>query len=336
MRPTTRNLTLCLALLATLSTHAGFLEKIAEKRRDSVKEFDLNESPATLAKTFVDAKKPSALKGIKRVAIPNFQVEFAVENSTSAFGGGTAGSASVKSRVMLIGIEDAVFQKIADDLYDKLVADLTAAGIEVLPYDKFKDNEHYQKIKSKFRPSATEMRSQDGRSKFYSAHGQPMYFFGKDTHIGGVSAIGEAFTTVQPQNIEPSIARDLDAALLSVRMMVDIAKQESSGQHLMGGFASVKTEAQLNIMAQFTDYKVLTPHNGMAVISLVKNINSAEQVFEMKKASDVNIDASAFGGADTKKIAYVLVATPETYSKAVAAHLNAAHAMFMSVMKENL
>src|ERR1043165_1982690 len=92
------NLTLSLVvLLAAIPTHAGFLEDIAAKKRDSVKEFDLSGDPAAMAKTFVEGKKLTALKGVKRVAIPNFQVEFAVENSTSAFGGGTGGSASVKS-----------------------------------------------------------------------------------------------------------------------------------------------------------------------------------------------------------------------------------------------
>jgi hypothetical protein len=324
------------ATVAPFLTRGGILEDLAAKKRDSVKEFDLSADPATQAKTFVDAKKPSALKGAKRVAIPNFQVEFSIENSSSAFGGGTAGSASVKSRVALVGIDGAVFQKIADDLYDKLVADLTAVGMEVLPYEKFKDNANYLKIKSKFKESGVQMRSQDGKSVFYSAHGMPMYFFGKDTHIGGFDAIAGALTTVQPQNIEPSIARDLDATLLSVRMMVDIAKQKSSGQHMMGGFASVKTTAQLNIMAQFTDYKFLTPHNGVAVVALSKHLNSGEQIFEMKKARDYNNDMSALGGANTEKVEYVLVTTPETYSKAVNAHLNAAHAMFMSVVKDNL
>jgi hypothetical protein len=317
-------------------TRADLFKDLAEKRRDSVKEFDLSGDPSTQAKTFVDGKKLTALKGVKRVAIPNFQVEFSVENSASAFGGGSGGSASVKSKAVLVGVDGALMQKLANEQYDKLVADLTAAGVEVLPYEKFKDNENYLKIKSKFKESGVEFRSQDGRSVFYSAHGMPMYFFGKDTHVGGWDAIGGALTTVQPQNIEPSIARDLDATLLSVRMVVDIAKQKSSGQHMMGGFASVKTTAQLNIMAEFTDYKFLTPHNGTAVVSLAKHLNSEEQIFELKKASDKGVDMSALGGANSSKVAYVLITTPDAYSKAVGAHLNAAEAMFMSVVKENL
>jgi hypothetical protein len=78
----------------SLSTRADLFKDLAEKKRDSVKEFDLSGDPATEAKTFVDGKKLTALKGVKRVAIPNFQVEFSVENSASAFGGGSGGSAS--------------------------------------------------------------------------------------------------------------------------------------------------------------------------------------------------------------------------------------------------
>src|ERR1041385_246381 len=338
MKTPTLPLIVLLTISCALSSRGagGIFEKMAEKKKDSVKEFDLSGDPAEMAKTFVDGKKLTALKGVKRVAIPNFQVEFAIENSASAFGGGTGGSAAVNSRVQLIGIDGPVFQKIADDLYDKLVDDVTAAGIEVLPYEKVKENAHYQKMKSKFKETPTKLRTQDGHSLFYSAHGMPVYFFGRDTHVGGFDAIAGALTTVQPQNIEPSIARDLDATLLSVRMMVDIAKQSSSGNHMMGGFASVKTTAQLNIMADFTDYKFVTPHNGQAAVTLSKHLNSGEQIFEMKKAKDVNMDLSAVGGANTEKAEYVLITTPETYSKAVSAHLNAAHAMFFSMVKQNL
>jgi len=325
-----------IAIAIPVCSHADLLKDMAEKRKDSVKEFDLAGDPSAQARTFVEGKKLAALKGLKRIAIPNFQVEFAVENSSSAFGGGTAGTASVKSRAVLAGIERELLQKIADEMYDKLVSDLTAAAIEVIPYEKFKDNANYLKVKSKFKESGVRMRTQDGWSLFYSAHGMPMYFFGKDTHIGGLDAIGGALTTVQPQNIEPGIARDLDATLLSVRMMVDIAKQASSGHHMMGGFASVKTTAQLNIMAEFTDYKFLTPHNGTAVVSLCKHLNSAEHIFEMKKAKDASYDPIFLGGANNPAPDYVLVTTPEKYSKAVGAHLAATQAMFLSVLKENL
>ena len=105
---------------------------------------------------------------------------------------------------------------------------------------------------------------------------------------------------------------------------------------MMGGFASVKTTAQLNIMAEFTDYKFQTPHNGTAVISLSKHLNSAEQIFEMKKAKEADYDLTLLGGSNTPAPDYVLVTTPEKYSKAVGAHLAATQAMFLSVVKENL
>jgi hypothetical protein len=168
------------------------------------------------------------------------------------------------------------------------------------------------------------------------AHGMPMYSFGKDTRLGGMDAIGSAFSTVQPQNIEPSVARSLDATLLSVRMVVDIAKQSSSGNHLMGGFASVKTATQLSIMAEFTDYKFQTPRDGTAELSLSKHLNSGENIFEIKKAKDVNLDLGTLGGSNSGKVENVLVTQPETYARTVNAHLRAAHLMFMSVVKENL
>ena len=169
-----RTLVLSAAVAAPFLARADLLKNMAEKRKDSVKEFDLSADPAALAPTFVEGRKLTALKGVQRIIIPNFQVEFAIENSASASGGGTNGVASVKSRVALLGIEGPVFQKIA------------------------------------------------------------------------------------------------------------------------------------------------------------------EQIFDMVKAKGQRVDYSAFGGANSEKVAYVLKTTPETYARAVAAHLNAAHAMFLSVVKASL
>jgi len=83
-------LILLIAILAAAvprCSSADLLKNLAEKRKDSVKEFDLSGDPAAQAKMFVDRKKPTALKGVKRVAIPNFQVEFAIENSSSGIRG---------------------------------------------------------------------------------------------------------------------------------------------------------------------------------------------------------------------------------------------------------
>ena len=99
--------------------------------------------------------------------------------------------------------------------------------------------------------------------------------------------------------------------VLRVRMVVDIAKQSTSGG-MLAASASVKTKAGLSFLAQFMEYTLVTQHNGTAVLSLAKHVNSGGQAFEMKKARDANVDLSAFGGGGNRKVEYVLITTPES------------------------
>jgi hypothetical protein len=122
-------------------------------------------------------------------------------------------------------------------------------------------------------------------------------------------------------------------------MVVDIARQKTTGGFFHSG-SSVKTEAALSIMPEFTEYMFLTPGNGTAVISLEKYVNAAEQIFEIKNPKDAAPPSFAvFGGpekGDTAKGVHLLVATPEDYERVVGEHLMAVHAMFMSVIASAL
>lgn len=312
-------LTVCSAMATAIPARAGLAAKLMEKRHDAGA-FDLTADPATQAKTYVDGTKLGALKGLKRVVISSFQVEFAVENSASTWASAMSKSvATAKSSVMLMGIENPTFQKITDDCYDKLVVDLTAAGIEVLPYEKLQDSENFLIFKSRLRPSAEKVTTQDGKSLYFSPHDMPAYFLNNDGRLGKLSLLATGMTVVHPQNYEPGIAKDLDAAVLRVRMVVDIARQSTSGG-IWAASAKVESEAELSIMAEFTSYTLVMPHDGTAVLSLAKHVNSAEQVFEVKGT----------------KGEIMLFTTPEVYTRVVNAHLDATQAMFLSVLKANL
>lgn len=320
---TTRNLVFLVTVLITvasaISARAGLAAKLMEKRHDAGA-FDLTADPATQTKTYVDGTKLAALKGLKRMVISSFQVEFSVENTASAWASAMGKSAvTAKSDVLLTGVANPTFQKITDDMYDKLVADLTAAGIEVLPYEKLQANENFLIFKSRLHPTAEKMTTQDGKSLYFSPHDMPAYFLNNDKRLAMLSLLSVGMTATHPQNYEPGIAKDLDAAVLRVRMVVDIAKQATSGG-MFAASARVSTKVGLSIMAEFTTYTLVTPHNGTTILTLAKHMNSTEQVFDVQ---------------GTKGL-IVLFATPETYTRAVNAHLGATHAMFMSVMKANL
>jgi hypothetical protein len=230
-------------------------------------------------------------------------------------------------------------QEVTDKLYDKLVADLKAAGLEVVPFDVVRQSENYQKFKERQEPSPVMLGTEEGKSMFFGPHDMPVYFRGDDRRVNPFSLMGKGGFTVHPQNYEPKLADDLGAALLRVRMIIDIAKQKTAGGFFASG-SSVKTQAALSVIPEFTEYMFLTPGSGTAVINLSKEVSAAEQIFEIKSPKEAAPPSfSVFGGPDDgekSKGVHVFYAPPEDYKRVVEEHLMAVHAMFMSVLEPAL
>jgi hypothetical protein len=328
-----RKLTIASILLAGAAWSAAEAEKL------KVPPYDLAADPAAQAGTYVTGKKLEALHGLKKVAIPSFQVEFTVQNVASAWSSSTDGVTSSKMKVRLSGPDKAMMQAITDRLYDRVVADLESAGLEVVPFDVVRQNEAYQKFKARHKPSPELMSTQDGKSVFFAPHGMPVYFRSNDERLNALAALGKGGFTVHPQNYEPKIADDLGAAVLRARMVIDIAKQKTGGGYFASG-SSVKTQAALSIVPEYTEYMFLTPGSGTATIVLDKEVSAAEQIFEIRKPKEaVAPSLAVFGGpddGDKVKGVYVIHAAAEDYERVVEAHLGAVHEMFLSQLRRAL
>jgi hypothetical protein len=133
-----RRLLTCTAaglLLGTATEAAGLLGKIAKLAEKKPVPFELQTAPETLAKDYLKLDKLEPLKGMKRVAFPAFQVEFELESNESAtsvarqFGEGGGAQASVSTRYFLKGVDDALCQKVTDQLYASVTAQFQAAGL---------------------------------------------------------------------------------------------------------------------------------------------------------------------------------------------------------------
>lgn len=323
---------LALALATPVAAGIGISKKAVQKRKEGGA-YDLSKDPASQASEYVKSKNLEGLKGVKRVVIPVFQIEFAVENKTSAVGSG----ASVKASARLSGVDRPVFEEIANQFYDKVVADLKGLGLEVIPYGTLKENESYKSMERIFKTSPQLIKTMDGLSLFYSPEGLPIYFGGNlanNDRLGLGAALANA-STVQPQNIEPGIAKALDAAVLRVRVSVDIAKQHASGS-MMGHSARADTKAQLGLMADFTEFVFITPGEGRTRIWLGKYVNAAEPVLDLVKGQKSSMDLSALGGGASTDAKYALVTTPEDYTRVVNEHLGVVETMFLSLIKPSL
>jgi hypothetical protein len=265
--------------------------------RDDVPVFDPAAAPAALAQTFLKVDKPKALADVRRAAISNFRVEFAIESSAKGSSSSTMGATAVKSDVSLTGVTDEDRQAITDALYDDFVADLAAAGIEVLPYDVLKADKQYQSLGKRLLASPHPVGTQVGKSVFVGPHGAPVYTTNDDKHLS-VGALMGGFGA-QPQNIEPAIAKSLDAAVLRVLMAVQFAEQKASGG-MFRNQSSVESQVLLAFVPKLTQVLVVTPKSGKARITLEKPVLIPDQVFTIRDAqSGGEKTAQAVGNAIT-------------------------------------
>ena len=230
------------------------------------KPFDPTADAASQAAAFLKSSKLTALAGTKRVAISQFRVEFAVENSGKASSSSTAGWTSSSSHITLVGVSDEMRRNITDQLHDQLVRKLTEAGLEVVPYDTVKADANYRSMEKIFRTTQEPVGMQAGKSVFVGAHGTPYYLTNDDKHIGLGTALG-GFSTIQPQNIEPRMAETLDATVLRVTMSVKFADMKASGGMFHMG-SSVKTSEGLAWVPDQTAFLFVTPNSGRARVVL--------------------------------------------------------------------
>jgi len=98
---------------------------------------------------YVKAQESGGLGANKRVAISSFFIQFVrdqgIERSAGSFGMFQAQSATYFTQTR--GVDAALLQTVADKLYDGFVADLKAAGIEVVPQSELDANANFQEIR---------------------------------------------------------------------------------------------------------------------------------------------------------------------------------------------
>jgi hypothetical protein len=298
--------------------------------------FDPAADPAALASNFIKADKLQALKGVKRVAFAQFRVEFAVENDASAQSSGTAGWTASKSDIKLVGVTDEARQAITDALYDKFVQDLTAAGVEVVPYETVSATPGYQSIGPVMHTKQEPTGTRTGKSIFVGAKGTPYYTTNDDKHLSLGSMLG-GFSTTQPQNYEPQIAKALDAAVLRVTLMVAFADQAKSGG-MFSNASSVKTAARLAIIPELSQVLFITPNSGKARVYLDQTVLMEGAEIEMtdtttggEKATQVL--AGLIGGGTRTERHYTATTTAEAYTSVVEKYGMAVESAMMSTVR---
>jgi len=113
--------------------------------------FDFASNPAEAAGTYLATQAEGKLKGIKRVAITNFCVQFVYGKEAQATSSGYwAVYSQTATGAIPGGLDPVKMQAVADAYLDRIEADLRAAGIEIVPYEELAANELYGKFTAKY------------------------------------------------------------------------------------------------------------------------------------------------------------------------------------------
>jgi hypothetical protein len=118
---------------------------------DASQTFDFASDPATMAGTYLATQAEGKLKGVKRVAITNFCVQFVYGKEAQASSAGYwAEYSQTATGAIPGGLSAEKMQALADAYLDRIEADLRAAGIEIVPHEELAANDLYRKFTAKY------------------------------------------------------------------------------------------------------------------------------------------------------------------------------------------
>jgi hypothetical protein len=197
----------------------------------------------------------TALKGIKRVAVSVFAVEFITSDNvsaqTSSFGSASGGRSSMTSYFKLLGVGESEFQKMTDGLYLGFLADMKTSGVDVVDAKQFITTPSYLKLLASGSPAPIKTNN----SLMMAPTGLGIYGFAKmgggssaksNSLFGALSDIGNGFSAVGAISDTIQLANELDASVVEVRMRVSFAQLTNENKGFFGALSnSARTSAKV-------------------------------------------------------------------------------------------
>lgn len=309
---------------------------------------DASFQPAERAASLVKLSGADAggLKGNGRAAISSFQVEFVTKGAASAssYEIGRSGSANTNLQITMVGLAAADFQHIADQLHAEFTRDLQAQGITVVPAAQVLASPVYQKMAASGKPSPADTRTKDTWSTVYAPAGLGVYGLGSSSTafalLAGFTAMADVSATMFANQ---ELAKELDAALIVVRLVVNFVDLKSSDSSWFGrssGTASVKGELAPSLTTA-SMMQVVQPSGVTATLQLQAPLLMDAGVFtQVKDTSSIAANVGlavlqlAIGkGGSSSAIEKEAVADAARYRTVVAAGAGSARAMFMERLR---
>lgn len=339
---TTSTAAIALALFGPLLAVPAWAETVTGVPLDA--SFKAADRASSMLKV-IDADK-SALKGIQRAAISSFQVEFVTKGAASAssYEIGRSGRASTNTVITLVGVGGADFQAITEQLHGEFVRDLKGMGIEVVPTSKIVAAAAYKKMAASGKPSPAETRTSDTWSTVYAPGGLGIYGVGSSSNAVAIFAGFSAFSDVSSTmfaNIE--LAKELDAAVVVVRMVVNFVSLKSSDSSWFGrssGTATVRGEVSPSVAGTSTTMFVQRPTTNATMTLQSPLLIDSAAISEVKDTSSVvaNVGLAVLslaigGGNSSSAVEKEAVADAAQYRTLVSAGVGTVREMFMTRLR---
>lgn len=204
--------------------------------------FNPADAATAQAATFIGANKQAKyMADVKKVALTGCNVMFADRSGASASTGaglfGDPASSStrrVDEKIIvvytMVGLDDAVMQKMTDDICTDAERRMAEAGLDVVPRSELAKNEHYQKLLEAGRKSPYEFKVGGSTYKVFSTTGSSIF---DQRYIGTGSNLKQAFKSVggaSAVQLETRMMNEMGVDSVQMNMLVDFAQVTSDGQ----------------------------------------------------------------------------------------------------------
>jgi len=212
----------------------------------------------------------SAGKNLQKLVLPEYSIEFLVDNSASS----AAGNTSVAMTWQLKGVGPAEFQAITDAAHENLRQQLTAAGFEVISTEEMSAHPAYAKMRAQGKESGTATAS----GVVMAPAGMvvmPLGTLSSRESGGALSAmrnIGKIGSAISGAFDTNEMAQGLNASVLQLHIAVDFSQVEGKRgfAQRLSGEANVEGHAQPSIAATSTALRFMTPAQKGGALTLEK------------------------------------------------------------------
>ena len=223
--------------------------------------FDPHVSHVSEAENLIWVNQPDGARGIRKVVVTFFQVQFVTDSKASASG---AGGAHTAMDMHLDGPTPDQMQAITDEVYKTFLDDMRATGIEVITPEQARTYSAYTDLLAHSKSTGEVINGMGGvKSSFFSPAGLPMYLL--PTSLPVYSGGGPMTPMDNAQNIrrEALLLEQSGAAVVGFRAVVDFATLTASnrkGLRMLARDAKTKGQAGLVIRPVSTQMFLITPN----------------------------------------------------------------------------